>query len=289
MAELRDFLYLDTSKLHSFVSQIQGGLISEVSEKLKQLGGLSAGLNIGVAPLGGKIDTSKGKEAERQHTMQLTDPVYFDVVYRHLTNEHMLNDITAASLQIREKLGVGQFVELAGTAEPPVVESWLERLQSVFNFFSKHGQSFNATSQGKGRAAPAISNQQLKQFKIIVDLLTDYINMARKDPGKQYIRVIGEKQAFNVWAGLIPDYVVSPLQSSLPANLRIFGRVERVLEAGELWKVVDLSLFNQTAQANQLLTALNGFNTITRQKPLSESDFQAQHPDIIVTPIAVYQ
>jgi hypothetical protein len=100
MSGLRDFLYLDVAKLHSFVSQIQGGLISEVSEKLKQLGGLSAGLNVGVAPFSGKVDTSKGKETERQYTIQLTDPVYFDVVYRHLTNEQQLSDIRL-SLTIR--------------------------------------------------------------------------------------------------------------------------------------------------------------------------------------------
>lgn len=290
MSGLRDFLYLDVAKLHSFVSQIQGGLISEVSEKLKQLGGLSADLNVGVAPFSGKVDTSKGKETERQHTIQLTDPVYFDVVYRHLTNEQQLSDITAASLQTREKLDVGQFVELRGFAEPPVVESWLERLLSMFTFFEKHAKSLAAMQpQGKGRAAPTISSQQTKQFKTIVDLLVDYINMARKDPGKQYIRITAEKQAFNVWSGLIPDYIVASLQANLPADVRIFGRVERLLKENETWKIVDLALFNQTAQANQLLTALNGFSTIMSQKPLSENDFQVQHPDIIISPIAIYR
>jgi hypothetical protein len=290
MSGLRDFLYLDVAKLHSFVSQIQGGLISEVSEKLKQLGGLSAGLNVGVAPFSGKVDTSKGKETERQYTIQLTDPVYFDVVYRHLTNEQQLSDITAASLQTRENLYVGQFVELRGFAEPPVVESWLEQLRSMFTFFEKHAKSIPMMQpQGKGRAVPTISSQQTKQFKTIVDLLVDYISIARKDPGKQYIRITADKQAFNVWSGLIPDYIFASLQANLPADVRIFGRVERLLKVDETWKIVDLALFNQTAQANQLLTALNGLSTIMRQDPLSENDFQVQHPDIIISPIAIYR
>jgi hypothetical protein len=290
MSELRDFMYLDIPKLHSFVSQIQGGLISEVSEKIKQLGGLSAGLNVGIVPFSGKIDTSKGKESERQHTIQFTDPVYFDVVYRHLSNEQRLTDITASSLQTRDKLFIGQFVEIRGVAEPPVVESWIERFTSLFTFVDKNSKSLAAIQpQGKGRTTPALSTQQLKQFKAIKDLLVDFINMSRKDPGKQYIRVTADKQPYKVWCGLVPDFVAVPLQSTLPTEVHILGRVDRLLNEGETWKIVDLAMFNQSAQANQLLTMLNGFNALTGQKPLSENDFQVQHPDIFISPIAIYR
>jgi hypothetical protein len=294
MTDLRDFIYLDTAKLYSFVSQIQGGLIGEISEKIKQLGGLSAGINVGVAPLTGKIDSSKGKESERQQTIQITDPVYFDVIYRHVSQAGRMIDITASSVATRQQLDVGQFVEMRGEAEPPVVETWLERLANLFNFFSKNAKSFGsmqsqASGQSKGRAAPTISDQQMKQFKIIVDLLTDYINISRQDPGKQYIRISAEKQEYNIWCGLVPNFVISPLQSTLPADVKIFGRVERLIKEGASWKIVDLSNFNQTTQANQLITDLNGFNAVMRQKPLSENDFEVEYPDIIISPIAIYR
>ncbi len=86
MAYLRDFLYLDNAKLHSFVSQIQGGMISEISETIKQLGGLSAGINVGIPPLGGKVDASNQKESERQQNIILTDPTLADAILDRLVH-----------------------------------------------------------------------------------------------------------------------------------------------------------------------------------------------------------
>src|SRR5258708_36722413 len=118
MGTLRDFIYLDTARLHSFISQVQGGLINEVSETTKRLGGLSAGINVGFPPIGGKVDASKGKETERQHVMQLTDPAYFDILYRHLQQGELI-DVTNSRIQTRQVLGVGQFIEIQRAIEPP--------------------------------------------------------------------------------------------------------------------------------------------------------------------------
>ncbi len=66
MTNLRDFLYLDKAKLYSFISQIQGGIISEITETIRQAGGLSAGVNVGIPSIGGKVDAGKQKESEHQ-------------------------------------------------------------------------------------------------------------------------------------------------------------------------------------------------------------------------------
>jgi hypothetical protein len=289
MADLRDFLYLDTIRLYSFVSQIQGGLVNEISETIKQLGGLSAGLNVGLPPLGGKVDASKGKESERQQTIHLTDPAYFDALYRYLKRDG-LTDITNADIRTHEKLNVGQFIEVQGAAEPPVVENWVSQFRSMFEFFERNFKLF-AKSQGqhKKHAVSSVSNQQMREFKAILDFLTDYINMSRKDPGRQYIRVSLNKREFNVWCGLLPNYVIVPLQSVLPGEVCVFGRIERLLNEGEVWKIVDITQFNEASQAEKLIDMLNGFNTITGQKPISESDLRAQYPDIFVTPVAIYR
>ena len=289
MSNLRDFLYLDTVRLHSFVSQIQGGIVSEVSETSKQLGGLSAGVNVGLPPLGGKVDASKGKESERQQTIQLTDSAYFDALHRHLAQQKDVIDITASSLQTRETLYAGQFIEMQGIAEPPVLEYWTTQFRSMFDFVNRNFKLFTTQTKGKQKTTPKISGQQLQQFKAILDFLTDFITFSRKDPGRQYVRVSSPKQEYRIWCGLLPDFAVIPLQSVLPTEVRVFGRVERRLSDGEVWKIVDLAQFNQAAEAQKLIKMLNDFSALIGQKQITEDDLQAQYPDIFVTPVAIYR
>jgi hypothetical protein len=290
MVDLYEFLYLDTSKLHSFVSQIQGNFINEINEIVRQRSGLSTRLNINIPPIGENFDASKAKESEQKHIVQLNDSAYFNILYHYLEGSNKIRDITNSSLNTRDSLDVGQFIEMRGMAEPPVVEQWVEQVNSIFDFVNRHFKLFSTPHHvGKGRPVPAMANQQLKQFKDMLDFLTDYIYVSRRDPGKQYIRVTAERQPFNIWGGLLTNYISPQLHATLPADVRVFARVERLLDSGEVWKIVDLSKFNQNTQATQLIEALNGFSSVIGQKQISEDDLQAQFPDILVTPIAIYR
>jgi hypothetical protein len=288
MSPLRDFLYLDEAKLHSFVSQIQGGLVNEISETIKQLGGLSAGLNVGIPPLGGKIDASKGKESERQQSIELTDPAYFGVLHGYLKRERELIDITEFRYEEMEQVETGQFIEMQGLAEPPLVENWIARVNSIFGFLERNLRTFEKL-QTKKSPMSTFSNIQLRQFKAIIDLLTDYVNISRKDPGKQYIRIKSKQQSFNLWCGLLPEYAIVSLDSALPATVRVFGRVERKFSTGEEYKIVDLSLFNQASDVSKLLDILNSFNSLTGQSQISEDDLEASYPDVFIAPVAIYK
>lgn len=290
MAYLRDFLYLDNAKLHSFVSQIQGGLVNEISETIKQLGGLSAGVNVGIPPLGGKVDAAKQKESERQQHITLTDPAYFGVLHQYLQQEKSLTDISEIHLDKLSDLSVGQFVELRGTAEPPLVENWIERINVVFGFFERNFKTFDKLQgRPKGKVSSGFSNMELRQFRSVLDLLIEYVNLTRKDPGKLYIRISSKDQPFKVWCGLLPDFVMVPLQSALPAETQVFGRVDHLVKLDSIEKIVDLSMFNQASRVDELLSALNGFSSLVGQSPISETDLEAKHPDVFVTPVAIYQ
>lgn len=287
MSELRDFLYLDTAKLHSFVSQIHGGLISVINEKFKQLGGVSAGLTVGLTPVGGKVDASKSKESERQQTLQLTDPAYFNVLYQYLKQKKDFTDVSSLDMKKREKLEIGQFVEIQGMAEPPVVEAWIERIRKLFSFFERNMKLIG--KQSKGKSTQKISNMQMREFKALLDFLEDYVNISRKDPGKQYIQVSTGDEAYKIWCGLLPEYANISLNTALPANVFVFGRVERLLSDEEIYKIVDFSQFSQSAGVSELLDVLNSFSVVIGQKEIVESDLQAQYPDLFITPVGIYR
>jgi len=293
MSELYDFLYLDTAKLYSFLSQIQGGLASEIIETIKRNSGMDGNAQIGIPPLVAQIGGSKVNESERQQTIQLTPPAYYSVFYQHLKARHEIKDITAADIQIRNELKVGEFVEMSGDAEPPVIDHWIERLRMLVEFLDRNLNLFIGPLQSKDRnqrqRTQSLSKRQIGQFKEMVNFLEDYTKIARKDPGKQYIRVTHSKQAFAIWLGLLPDFMLSSLPGILPARAHIVGRVESLLAQGETYKIVDFSQFSQTDTVDKLLDALNGLGPILGQPSLKETDLQAPYPDAFVTPIAIYR
>lgn len=290
MADLRDFLYLDNVKLHSFVSQIHGGIINEISETFTRTGGLSGGINIGIPSLGGKIDALNQKESERQQNIILTDPAYFGILHQYLYQEKSLNEITEISIDKISNLSVGQFIEIKGIAEPPLVENWVDRINALFGFIERNLKVFGKI-QGNSTKKPTsnFSNMELRQFRSLIDMLVDYINLTRKDPGKQYIKITPKTKHFNVWCGFLPGYALVPLQSALPAEIHIFGRVDHLVKENDVEKIVDITMFDQASQVNKLLSVLNEFNKVIGQKIISENDLEARYPDIFVIPVAMYQ
>jgi len=61
------------------------------------------------------------------------------------------------------------------------------------------------------------------------------------------------------------------------------------LAESKVGKIVDLSVFDQALQVDKLLDVLNGFNKLSGQNSISETDLEAKYPDIFVTPVAIYQ
>ncbi len=290
MSELRDFLYLDSGKLYSFVSQIQGGLIDQISQTTKQLGGLSAGLNVGITHLGGKIDASKGKESESHQVLQLTDPAYFNILYQYLESEKAITDISDTDIEFCNKLDVRHFVEIRGIAEPPIVEAWIDRVEQLFGFLERNVKIFSkVTRKDRRNQSSTLSPMQLREFRNILDLLYDFMRLGRIDPGKQYIKVTPARQLITIWIGLIPQFVISPLNTTLPTDVTVFGRVERVLMSGDVVKIVDISQFSQATGVDQLLEILNGFSPFLGGKDIRREEFEAISPSVFITPIAVYR
>ena len=199
-------------------------------------------------------------------------------------------DITAFDLQARAKLSEGQFVEMRGTAEPPVVEYWIARVRSLLDFLDRNLKLISPVHQkGTRQASSSLSRQQMALFRDMVNFLEDYTNVSRRDPGKQYIHIFEAGQAYGIWCGLLSEYITVPIQAALPAAVSVVGRVERILGEDEVYRIVDFSRFGQTADMTKLLDALSALGPLIGQTRISEEDLQAQYPDVFVTPLAMYR
>jgi hypothetical protein len=292
--ELRDFLYLDTTKVRSFASVIHGGLATEVSERIKQLGDLSGGIKVGAFQVGASLDVSKGREHEREQTMEITDPVLFDGLYRTL-KEDKLKMIPKGKRIPPETFKINAFVQIEGSVRPPILESWIEQLRNMLDLLKKYtnmvdigarGQQSSSGSRNKKQTSANIGGATLKQFEAIVELMSDYIQFSRQDPGKEYIRLTPEGGGYHVWCGLLPEYFVAP-RADFQSQVVIVGQLERLLREEEEWKLVDLSRFGDKQTAEALIDAVNSLPM--GQIPISENDLIARYPDIFIRPIAIFR
>ena len=233
---------------------------------------------------------SKGSDNKREQTIQLTDPALFGALYQYLQDKSEVRSISVCDLETRQDLTEGGFVEMTGIAEPPTVEYWIARVRALVDFIDKNlGVLTQTRPKERQRSSSSLTRRQMDLFKKMVDFLEDYMQVSRKDPGKQHIRIGGETSVYGVWCGLIPEYITAPLQAALPAKVCLVGRVERVLGEQDIYKIVDLSQFNRPGDVNKLLDALNALGPLIGQKQISQTDLQAQYPDVFVSPIAIYR
>jgi hypothetical protein len=293
--ELRDFLYLDTAKVQSFASVIQGGIATEVSQRIRELGELSGGLKAEFMGVGGNLGTSKGSEHERVQTLRITDPVLFDGLYQTLAKGPM-EIIESATLEERGRLEIGQFVRISGVSRPPVLESWIEQLKLMLQLLKQYSElpgslgasvsNSNANKRSSRQQPTQSPKQMIKQFEAIADLLINFAKIARQDPGKEYIVITPTSKAFSVWCGLLPEFIITPY-ADFATDVTVVGQVERILEQNNSWKLVDFSKFGNQSSTSALLDALNSLPMGTQ--PVTEKELEARYPDIFIRPIAVYR
>jgi uncharacterized ubiquitin-like protein YukD len=188
------------------------------------------------------------------------------------------------------KLSKGQIIEFQGFATPPIVENWIDRINILFSFFERNYKTLtNFQGNRKGKSSSNFSAMDFRQTKSIINFLIDFINLTRKDPEKQFIKISTKGQFFNIWCGLIPNYALSPLKSILPSEVKLIGKIERFLKEGESEKIVDLTLFSQHTKIENFLEALNSINLLSNQTAISETDLEVKYPDFLVSPLAIFQ
>ena len=292
MNQLRDFLYLDGSRLDSFVSQIQGGLANQIEEIVRRQGGATLAIDVKLPlTISTKAEGGKHKESEHRQTIQITQQALFLVLEDYLRANSMVVDLesTGDDEFANANMSTGQFVVARGIAEPPAVEHWISQVRALVSFIDKHWKLVAPPQNRKSskRQKPP-SRQEIESIKDMVSFLEDMIHLGQADSRKQYVR-IGTNLQKDMWCALIPEYLLVPLDATLPAQVTVLGRIDKVLSEGEVVKMVDFSGMSEAFDMDKLIGLLNTLAPFTGQRPLTEKDLQANYPGMFITPVAVYR
>ena len=131
--ELRDFLFLDSSLVRSFLAQLEGGEYDEVVERQRTLGKGGIGARVGISPVGVSGEKSKETSHETEATIRQVAASEFDRLYTQL-NDGSLNVIDEVSDSASiSGLQRKQFIEVDGRFRV----SGFQQLIELIGSFSK--------------------------------------------------------------------------------------------------------------------------------------------------------
>ena len=257
-SELRDFVYLDAAKVRSFAAAIHEPLATEISQRVKNLGSLpSRNDSIGEKPNG--------------EVIQLADMILFDGIYTVLNTDRKITELILAE---RKSLKIGQFVEIHGTLTPPILQSWINQVQTMITLMQTYAQAYSNAS---------LTPEAAKNVQVMAQFVIQLVNLSRREPNKEYVTIITEK-GLKYWCGLRPSFIVDAEYGS---EVTLIGQVDRVLRSKETWDLVDLHKLGDANMASQVSTALNGLPMGLGE--MMQNDLQARHPDIFIRPLAIYR
>lgn len=268
MITLRDFLYLNSKMLENYLSSVEGFLEDEIdhteTEKIQKGGKADAKV------VSGNITSETSTESKSKRV--LTEPAKFQRLYEALENIQQLKYLDLFDDKLWSEINRGDILEVQAKMQIPSVLTQMEQLQEFMPYLDlmeNLGESFISDSD----RLPLQGFLGLQ--KILKDKPLPIIFQAATTPG------------FNFVTHLSREYLLCEF-NQLQGEAVIFGKVQRILPAGQKLEIVNL--------IPDMLSMPN-MNREQRRKLQSNKNKSAQAkfietikgPAIVLTALAIYQ
>lgn len=272
---LRNFLYLDDELTQSFLSQVEGGIV-EGTYALKEVktggkegkGGISA--PIFQASLGATSTTS----AEVLRNLRETPEARFARLSKLLEETDSVQDLSALDQAIYDSIESGEMISLHGTGR---LTEWEHMMMALPELAAMNQIMIQAGGQD------ALTDPALRQAY-------DGLSALEKAQGATLLiinpRGVGN-QRFRFVSRLNPVFLKRP-KADLEGEIKLLGRVSRILAPREEIKIVDLmpELMRLLNHDQRRALTKGAAKTSVAGKLLNDS---IKYPTIIVQPVGIYQ
>jgi hypothetical protein len=264
---LRDFLFLDTNTLTSYLSTVDGyaieGPIEETESDKKDVGG---GLDIKALSAKG----SHGSSKETKRKLAVTDEAKFQRLYEYLEETEALQLLDAFDMEIWNQLVRGEVVEIQANIRFPrslLITHDVENIAPLIDLMEVLGQNLLADEQtqqafiGMRAVGKSIENRP-------IPLICEPIST----------------RGFSFIAHLSKEYIRRDL-ADFQGEAVVFGKIQRILKKGERLEVFSL------VPAITGATSLNRQQRRKMEKSAQKNNIteEIKGPAIVLTPVAVYR
>ncbi|MGV8884693.1 MAG: DUF6414 family protein [Microbacteriaceae bacterium] len=266
---LKDFLYLDRTLVRTFLAQVDGGEIDELTERERSAGRGGTAARIGTGGTGIGADRSKEHSLETEATLRQSGPSEFDRLMAYLeendlTTLEALDTIDGANaVKRKEFLEVDARIRVSGMHE---LGNLLGSVSKLAPMLSQFGVPTEST--------------QLEQIETLASLA------GGEDKVSVIATVLG-KIGFVIGLELDPAFSKT---DKWDVDATVLMKVQRVLKVGETQILGDpLGGIVRLAPAEQVSQLMDTLKSPDLAKLGINGESQVSYPGAVATPIAIYR
>lgn len=270
--------YLDSQQVDNLLASIEGGLVEQFVERVKETKGKKGGGGVGIPGTGVGLEGSleSVREEAREATRKQTSVSRLAALRRILIENEYVPYINAVDEELHDALDEGELMEVHGHVSRSSFEEFIDMAVRLLEWSSKYGDLFEISE---------IDEQTRQQIRYLGDVTNEGIAI-RISPDRRS----GARRAFDFACILDPENLRIQKQD-LSGKFNLLGRVKRVLESNEVVYPYELIPgFSHLLPRNKfkaLVEVLSkGSSSLGFQ--VTEEDLRLKGPTVVLTPIAMY-
>jgi hypothetical protein len=269
--------YLDSTEVDNLLASIEGGLVEQFVEKLRDSKTLKGEGSVGIpgTSLGAGTESIREKASE---AIKHTTPVSrLSALRKILIDNDYMRQINAVNIDKRGEFQEGELVEVYGNASPSAFGEFIDIAVEFVNI----GKQFSGLFGNAMTIDPKIE-QAIKYLELTTSKGIPLQILCANEPTS--------KQGFDFASILAPD-CLKVKKDSLTGTFNVLGRVKRVLARNEVIYLYDLIPGMSKMPREQFKSLMNNFT----KKPIpgininiTERDLRIKYPTVVIAPIAMY-
>lgn len=269
--------YLDSQQVDNLLASIEGGLVEQFVERVKEIRGKKGGGGVGIpgTEVGLKGSLESVREEAREATRKQTPVSRLAALRDILIENEYLRYINAVDEELHDALEEGELVEIHG----PITRSAFEELVDIgvklLDWSTKFGELFNISE----------FDDRTKQRIRYLEHVTSAGIAIRVSPPKRS----GARRGFD-FACILYHENLKIQKQDLSGKFNLLGRVKRVLERNEVvyaYELIPGVSYLPRSEFKSLVETLSKASSHLDFQ-VTEKDLRLRGPTIILTPIAMY-
>lgn len=281
MLLLRDYKYIDVARIADYLSSVDPGVASELTQRMKSNSGVdvSGGFNIQAFKLGG--GARKGNETEVQQTVRVYAQHMFSRLYGELEQAEAIRVVDTDVPLTVEELTKSDILEITREFRPSPLNQMLDSFVDVLDMMKSLGVDVEFSD-----------GNDMEQIEAVINLL-------RGDSGSNEVPMFAkaDKPGDASVVFVAKENFLLGTSAEFRGEMTLFGKIQKQIPSGssmnllDLLKVLPPGVRETEGFGGTFKDAIHGLMGEWPKEfggPINNDEVIVRGPAIVVMPVAAY-